>query len=405
MKILIVSQYFWPESFRINDLTTELLNCGHEVEVLTGIPNYPNGKFYKGYNIFNKKVEFYENVKIYRVPLFPRLSGNAFYLGLNYFSYVLFASIFVLFSRKKYDYTITFAVSPITQALPAILHKFLYKSKSLLWLQDIWPESVKAAGNFNNKILYSLLDRMVLFIYNKTDLIMTQSTAFNDIILKKYNKIDKLFYFPYWAEDIFLNKKNIDEQKYSNLFHNCFRVLYAGNIGEAQDFESIVKAAELLKERCDIKWYILGDGRKMKWLEEQVSLRGLSNNFILLGKYPLKEMPNFFIHADAMLLTLKDEYIFSLTIPSKLQSYMASSKPILTMLNGIGSKLISDADCGFVANAGDYVKLSENIMRASDLSKFDLKKLGANSELFYQNNFSKKELIQKLNNKIFNNNE
>jgi len=401
LKILIVSQYFWPEAFRINDLAIELLNDGHEVEVLTGIPNYPKGSFYKGYGLFRKKFEIYKGIIIYRVPLFPRFSGSAFFLGLNYFSYVLFASIFVLFSRKKYDFTITYAVSPITQVLPALLHKFLFKSKSLLWLQDIWPESVIAAGNFNNSILYSLLEKMVLFIYRKTDIIMTQSMAFNDIILKKYNNSNKLFYFPYWAEDIFFNQENIDFDKYSNLFHDGFRILYAGNIGEAQDFYSIIKAAELTKNRVDIKWYFLGDGRRKKWLEEEIVSRGLSETVILLGKHALEEMPNFFIHADVMLLTLKADYIFSLTIPSKLQSYMASSKPIITMLNGIGSKLVIDAGCGLTADAGDYVKLSSNILESSNLSKSELNSMGICANIFYENNFSKKDLMKKLNTTIF----
>jgi len=268
-------------------------------------------------------------------------------------------------------------------------------------LQDIWPESVIAAGNFNNSILYSLLEKMVLFIYRKTDIIMTQSMAFNDIILKKYNNSNKLFYFPYWAEDIFFNQENIDFDKYSNLFHDGFRILYAGNIGEAQDFYSIIKAAELTKNRVDIKWYFLGDGRRKKWLEEEIVSRGLSETVILLGKHALEEMPNFFIHADVMLLTLKADYIFSLTIPSKLQSYMASSKPIITMLNGIGSKLVIDAGCGLTADAGDYVKLSSNILESSNLSKSELNSMGICANIFYENNFSKKDLMKKLNTTIF----
>jgi glycosyltransferase involved in cell wall biosynthesis len=403
MRILIVSQYFWPESFRINDLAVELLKSGHEVEVLTGVPNYPEGRFYKGYNIFSKRIELYKGVKIYRVPLFPRLSGTSVMLGLNYLSYVIFASLFVFFSRKKYDYTITFAVSPITQALPALLHKFLYKSKSIVWLQDIWPESVRAAGNVNNKYIYSFLEKLVLFIYRNTDKIMTQSRAFDEIILKKYNNKKKLFYFPYWAEDIYFDNECRDELKFSHLFHNGFRIIYAGNIGEAQDFDSIIKSAELLKDRKDIKWYIIGDGRKRKWLEEQITQKGLVSTVILLGKFPVDEMPNFFIHADAMLLSLKDEYIFSLTIPSKLQSYMASSKPILTMLNGIGSLLIEDSKSGFVANASDYKGLTNNIVYASSLPKSELHVMGLNAKTFYDQNFSKVELMKRMNSLLLNN--
>jgi len=396
MKILLVTQYFWPETFRINDLALELHQRGCEVEVLTGKPNYPQGKIYEGYGFFSHNKDVYNGIKIHRVPLFPRGSGSGLRLVLNYLSYIFFACFFILFSRKKYDVTLTFAISPITQIYPALLHKKVYGSKAVLWVQDLWPESVMAAGKVGSAFIMKRLDKMVTNIYHKTDKILVQSEAFIPSVRSKGVKEDKIYYIPNWAEDLFLSTVSKECSRFAGLIPQGFIVMFAGNIGEAQDFESILKASELTKHIVEIKWVIVGDGRKKNWFEDKIREKEMEKTVFLLGRYPVEDMPDFFACADVMLLTLKDDAIFSQTIPSKLQSYMAFGKPIVSMLNGITNDLIVKSDCGYIANATNYEQLATNILIAHKTSQKHLLKKGENGKNYYQKYFSKNIVINNI---------
>lgn len=397
MRILLVSQYFWPETFRINDLAIELLNRGNEVTVLTGKPNYPQGSIYKGYRFWGYEKECYKGVEIIRVPLLPRSKGSGIYLALNYLSYVFFSCLYILFHSRKYDVSLTFAISPITQVYAALLHKKLFGSRAFLWVQDLWPESVIAAGKMNSGIVYKMLTRMVKNIYRKVDGICVQSEAFNSSILDKGDYKNKISYIPNWAEDLFTDKSLLDKTRFESLIPSGFIVMFAGNIGEAQDFESVLQAAVYTKAHKNIKWVIIGDGRKKEFVAQRVKALDLCDTFFLLGRYPLKDMPDLFIHADVMLVSLKDQDIFSLTIPSKIQSYMAFEKPIVSMLNGVGNDIIREADCGYTANAGDFRTLAENIIKiSSDEIKTTLSDKGKCGYRYYQQYFSKRKIIDRL---------
>lgn len=395
MKILIVSQYFWPESFRINDLAVELKNRGHEVTVLTGKPNYPQGKIYDGYKFWGYTTETYQGVNVIRVPLIPR-GKSSFSLVFNYLSFIFFGSLYVLFKHAKHDVVFAFGLSPITLTYPAILYKILHKVKLVLWVQDLWPESVTAASNIHSRMCLTLLERMVRGIYRKTDKILIQSEAFKESIQSKGVSLDKISYIPNWAEDLFGNDQFVSPSKYKGIIPKGFIVMFAGNVGEAQDFDSILKAANETKDIPAIKWVIVGDGRKANDVKEKVHQMNLSETFIMLGRYPLEEMPSFFIHSDIMLLSLKDKYIFSLTVPSKVQSYMAFGKPIITMINGIGNKVVQEAQCGYIANAGDYLKLAENVKKAYWADKKVLEEKGMNGKAYYEKHFSKNKIIDRL---------
>lgn len=394
MKILIVSQYFWPEKFRVNDLALDLKERGHEVIVLTGIPNYPKGKFFSGYS-FKYSIDYYEDIKIYRVPILPR-GNNGFTIFLNYVSFIISGSIFTMFHNKEYDKIFAINFSPITAVYPAIVYKKRFKKQLYIWVQDLWPESVSAAGKINSKIVLKLLIRMVKNIYNQSDKVLVQSKAFISSVKAKGVPNKKIDYMPNWAEDLFSDSTCISVFKYKNKLPEGFKIMFAGNIGEAQDFESILKAAVILKVNTQIKWIIIGDGRKKAWVESEIIRLGLQQSVFLLGNYPVEDMPSFFVHADIMLLSLKDEDIFSLTIPSKVQSYLAFGKPILGMLNGIGAKVILDAECGFVANAGDYKTLASNVMFAYQKDMELLINKGENGKKYYYENFSKKVIIDNL---------
>ena len=391
MKLLIVSQYFWPEEFRINDLALDLVKRGHDVSVVTGNPNYPKGKFIKGYG-FKYSTETYQGIKIHRVPIFAR-GNSSFMLILNYMSFIFFGSIFAYFHKEKYDKVFAVNYSPITAVIPAIVYSKKNKIKLSIWVQDLWPESIIAASNIQSKYVQKWLSKLVHYVYKKSDIIFIANYGFKKSIIEKGVSGDKIKYMPNWAEDIFESTKELNVTRKEFNVPEGFVIMFAGNIGEAQDFEAVIKAAELTKENHSIQWVFVGDGRKSKWLNETVKEKKLEKTITLLGRFPTEIMPFFFKLSDIMLVSLKDEYIFSLTVPGKIQSYMASSKPILTMLNGAGSDVVFEANCGFTANAGDYKELSRNVLKSFALSTEVFDELGSNAFSYYKENYSKEKII------------
>lgn len=395
MRILIISQYFWPEEFRVNDLALSLIQKGHKVSVLTGIPNYPKGKYFKGYK-FKFSIEYYKKIKIYRVPIVPRGNSN-FKLFLNYISFLISSIIFSLLHKKKYDSIFAVNFSPITSVIPAIIFKYLHGTKINIWVQDLWPESVSSTGKINSKIIIKILKILVKFIYKNFDNIFVQSRGFiNSIISKGINR-NKIIYLPNWAEDLYLNKEKLDKNRFKSIFSKShFKIMFAGNIGEAQDFESILKAIYNLKEHKKIKWIFVGDGSKKKWFVDKIDEMYLNDNVLLVDRMPVVEMPNLFVHADIMFASLKNEEIFSFTIPSKIQSYMAFEKPILSMISGETFNIIKDSNCGFFCNSGDFINLQENVLKAYNMPSQELRLMGLNGKNYYLKNYEKKIIIKKL---------
>ena len=401
LKILIVTQYFWPENFKINDLVFYLAEKGYQANVLTGIPNYPKGKYFKGYGIFKNKNQLKDNVLINRVIATPRGRSSRLLLLINYISFVISASIKILFLKNKYDLIFIYEPSPITVAIPAILLKKISKTPIILWVTDLWPESIIATiklNKFFKKITNSTINPLVKWIYNNSDKILVTSKGFISSIQNKIKEKNKIEFFPQWAEDIFkpsINKKELP----ITIPNNSFKVMFAGNIGEAQDFPSILKAAKLLRKN-NIHWIILGDGRKKSWVKNKIKEYNLENFFHMLGSFPLEEMPNYYASSDAMLFSLKNEYIFSITIPAKVQSYLACGKPILAMVNGEASNIIKNSNSGMVCNSGDYKSLANNILFLSQKTKKELAEMSDNSLKCYKNNFDREMLFTRLE-KIF----
>lgn len=395
MKITIVCQYFYPEEFKVNDLAEEWVKRGHNVTVLTGKPNYPKGKILNGYKFWGIQEEDYKGTRVIRVPLIPRGNGGGIRLALNYLSFVFFASLYVLTHRIETDRIFCFGTSPVLQMYPALLLKRKTGVNAFLWIQDLWPESVAAASGLKSGFVMNLLSKLVTGIYCRTDILFVQSPAFFESVLSKGNFKDKLIYVPNWAEDVFM-KEISDSNKYESLMPNGFKVMFAGNIGAAQDFGSIIQTAFLTRHLPDIKWIIVGDGRMKSDIEQKVQSLKLSDTVFFLGRYPVEEMPDFFSLADVMLVSLKEEYIFSLTIPSKVQAYMASAKPIVTMLSGMGNKIVEEANCGLTAKSGDFKGLAKNVITVYHKTEEERSQLGLNGQAYYKIHFSKKVCIDKL---------
>jgi colanic acid biosynthesis glycosyl transferase WcaI len=394
MRLLVVSQYFWPENFKINDLTSELLDRGHEVTILTGLPNYPKGYIFKQF-IENKL--FYSNfrgAKIIRVPIITR-GSNKFTLALNYLSFAISGSLIGLWKLRglKFDVIINFAPSPITAAFPGICIRWFKRTPLILWILDLWPESLRAVGAIHSDFILSIIGNVVQFIYKNCDLILVQSKKFVAKVKLLDGTKTRVVYFPSWAEEL-PNKKSTKSLK--NVDPNFFNIMFTGNIGEAQDFESIIDAAEILRKERKIRWLIVGDGRFANSVKSEIKKRSLENTIIMFGQYPLEDMPNFIKKADVLLVSLKNSPVFSLTIPGKIQTYLAAGKPIIGMLNGEGARVIRDSGAGFVCKAGDSRELAKIILHTSHLDSEKLATMGRKGKVYNKSNFNRDFLITKL---------
>ena len=395
MKILVVTQYFWPENFRINDLALGLSERGHHVEVLTGKPNYPNGHFYPGYSFFSTPIEGWKGIQIHRSKLIPRGKSGSLRLMLNYVSFAFFSTIKVLTIGRDFDKILVYEPSPITVGLPAIVYKYFNKVPIYFWVQDLWPQSVTAAGGTSNKFVINVLEKVTRWIYKKSDKILIQSEAFREILIQQSVENKKIIYYPNSVENFF--KTEPVDATIDNTLPKGFRVMFAGNIGEAQDFETIIQAAKILCETSpSVKWIILGDGRKKSYIEQEIKRLGLENQVFLMGSFPVTDMPKFFTCADCLLVSLKSEYIFSLTIPSKIQSYLACGKPIIGSLDGEGARVILEAKSGLVSNAENPEMLASKIKELSTLPVDDLTLMGNNGRNYFRNNFERELLIDRL---------
>ena len=394
MHILIVTQYFWPENFRINDLALGLLERGHQVTVLTGVPNYPEGSFFDGYGYLNKPQD-YHGVKVLRVPLIPRGNGGGLRLALNYISFAVSASIAAPFAcKEKYDLIFVFQISPITSALPALLLKKIRTIPILFWVQDLWPESLSATGAVKSKQVLGMVAHLVKFIYQRCDKILIQAKYFSDSIVFYGGEKELIEYFPNSAESLFSSISA--DPTYIPPLPNGFKIMFAGNIGAAQDFETIISAVEKLKYYHDIHWVIVGDGRMREWAEEEAKKRGLSANIHFIGRFPLEAMPAFFSKADVMLVTLRKEPIFAITIPCKIQSYLACCKPIIAALDGEGANVIEESGAGFVCPSGASAELAQAVLKMYKTPKAEREKMGASGMAYYKANFDRDMLLDRL---------
>lgn len=396
MRILVVSQYFWPENFRINDLVREWVRRGHQVTVLTGLPNYPAGKVFATYREQPGAFASYEGAKVVRVPMLPRGAG-ALRLMLNYLSFVLGGVLWGPLRLRgiKSDVIFVFEPSPVTVGLPAVLLSKIKRAPVVFWALDLWPETLAAIGVVRSPRVLGWVGGMVRFIYNRCTLVLGQSRGFLINIARYCDDKTKIHYFPSWAEDVFIDGSVKPAPEIPELA-NGFTVVFAGNIGEAQDMPAVLDAAERLKENHFIRWVIVGDGRKSEWLHSEVIRRGLQDRVLLPGRFPLERMPSFYAHADALLVSLKRDPVFSMTIPGKVQSYLMAGIPLLGMLDGEGAAVIRDAHAGLSCDAGDSSGLAMAVLALAAMPSEDRKQLGLNGRKYAQQEFGRSRLMDQL---------
>lgn len=396
LRILVVSQYFWPENFRINDLVKEWVQRGHDVTVLTGIPNYPAGKVFDAYREQPSVFFEYEGAEIVRVPMLPRGTGGL-RLMLNYLSFVLGACIFGpwLLRNKPADVIFVFEPSPVTVGLPAVLLGKMKNAPVVFWALDLWPDTLAAIGVVRSPRVLSWVGHLVRYIYNRCTLVLGQSRGFLGSIARYCDDKAKIRYFPSWAEDVFMDD-GVKPAPEVPEWAEGFTVVFAGNIGEAQDMPAVLDAVEQLKGNASVRWIIVGDGRKSDWLQSEVARRGLDKQVLLPGRFPVERMPSFYAHANALLVSLKRDPVFSMTIPGKVQSYLMAGIPLLGMLDGEGAAVIRDAKAGLTCEAGDSLGLAQAVLALAAMPAAERKQFGLNGQNYAQQEFGRAQLMDRL---------
>ncbi len=388
MRILIFSQHFWPESFIINDFAKNLKEQGHEVLVATGKPNYPVGQIFEGYKLLGLQTENYDGIPIFRVPLWPRGRSGALNLILNYFSFVLSGLLFFpwMLRAKKIDHIVVFASSPLVQAIPAIWLKYFKKAHLSIWVQDLWPESLSATGHIKNETALRAVGKLVKFIYWQSDTLLVQSKAFISSVAR-YADESKIIYFPnlFDRRTMQVTENSIPTELQRQLSEN-FSFVFAGNLGTAQSLETIIQAAELVADLKDVKIVIVGSGSSGDWLQKQVEQKKLKNIF-LSGRYPMQAMPEIFFYSKVLLVTLKADPIFELTVPSKVQAYLAAGKPILAAIDGEGARVIDESGAGLTGAAADALTLASNMRKFHSMDADTLNKMSLNAKNYFDKNF------------------
>jgi len=412
MKLLVVCQYFYPEQFRINDVCFHLSEMGHDVTVLTGLPNYPTGDIFCGYEwdslktnalqksnhgyyepIIGSYIEMVNRVKIIRCKLTPRKTGK-FNLVINYYSFMHNASKAIkAMSQNSYcfDRILVSQYSPVTMAIPAILFKRKYKNNVPMYIycHDIWPESIVSAGLQNSGPIYNIIGILSKHIYKKADKIFISSKNFEKYINEKHHIYHNIFYLPMYAESLY-------ETEPVPVSSDKINLLFAGNIGEMQSVETILYAAKILqdKEKDNIHIHFVGDGSSFESCKELASNLSLKN-ITFHGRYQLEEMPRFYNMATAFIMTLKDNKEISYTLPNKVQSYLLAGKPIIASVNGESATVIKDANCGLVCPAEDHVALAGIITQFAE-EKGKQIEYGLNAKKYYDQNFSIDSFFEKL---------
>lgn len=394
--ILVISQYFYPEQFRINDICEEWVKRGYKVTVITGIPNYPQGKFYDGYGLLKKRKETHQGVDIIRIPLIPR-GNNSIMLAMNYLSFVISGYFWKIFTKIKADFVFIYEVSPMTQALPGVWYAKKKKIPCFLYVTDLWPDNVEIVAGIKNKKILNLIGKMVDYVYKRCDRIFTSSESFVKAISDRGIEKEKIEFWPQYAEDFY--KKILPKEKIKNEIpeDEIFNIIFAGNIGYAQGLNILPEVAVILKKsKIKVRFNIIGEGRYKEEFKNNVMKNDTNEYFNFIDKKPAHLIPHYMASSDAALISLAESKVFSITIPAKTQSCLACGIPILVSADGEIQEVIKKAKAGYVSAANEPEGLAKNIKTLLEDSREKRIEMGKNAVEYYNDNFKKEKLLEQI---------
>lgn len=390
--ILVISQYFYPESFRINDICKEWVKRGYKVTVVTGIPNYPEGKFYKGYGWTKKRKETWEGIDIIRLPIFARRKGKI-RLVLNYFSFIMSGFFWRLFTRVKADFVFTFGVSPVIQARVGIGYSKQRKVPHCIYVQDLWPETIEVVSGISNRVIIKSIEKSIRKIYKRSKLILATSEGFVSKIQERvFDNKDKVKCWYQYAEDFYVPTKKLQEELVND---NSFKIIFTGNIGYSQGLGILPKVALILKEKgTQVKFVIVGNGRYKSNLVSEIKQLGVEDMFKIVSRKPAEEIPSYLCSCQAAFVSFSENSLFEYVIPAKLQSYMSCAMPIIASAKGETKRVVEQANCGVCAEIGNAKSLAQTIEQF--MLREDIKELGQNAYKYSLQHFNKKLLMDEM---------
>ncbi|WP_336096405.1 glycosyltransferase family 4 protein [Roseovarius sp. CH_XMU1461] len=392
LKIAFVSQYFYPEQFSNNEIVRHLVQQGHSVDVICCVPNYGQDKFFDGYSNKTRASEEWNGARVHRAWTVARGKGKL-RLMLNYVAFPFFGSLrafSVYRGQTPPDVVFVSMPSPLFQAFVGLVIKARYGARCVYWVQDLWPESLTLTLGLRNPLLVRPLSWICGWLYRKADTVLVQSAGFPERIERFGVSAAKIAVLPNTAPETYvpLNPDpNWDETKLMQA--GRFKLVFAGNIGESQDIEGLIDAFARLDDGMDAHFYIIGSGRNLENVKARVFDKELEDRITFLGRHPEDRMPNFFANADALIVALKDKDIFSLTVPYKVQCYMACGRPIIAMLNGEGARIIQRSGGGFVTPAEDVGELEKSLKRFCALSDGERVAMGQAARRWFDIHYSK----------------
>ena len=391
LRILFICQNFWPENFRSTDVVDNLVQKGNHVEIITSNPNYPEGKIYKGYNWYNWNTETYnKKIKVHRVPTIPRGKSNYFLILINYIAFIFFGTLFGFLKLRKnnFDIVLVFAASPIFQVVVGYFMKLFFKTKLVTWVQDIWPENLYALNIIRNKYLLSFINMLTTITYNLCDVLIGQSESFKKILKKRSNK--KTYFIPNYSETFKFNNsiKSQKNKKYFNL-------VYAGNVGKAQNLLTLLEASKKVKNTKKLLIKIFGDGVELSKIKKFIKDNDLKN-VKLYGKVSREQIYLEYKKADALYISLNKDKFLNYTIPSKLQTYLIMSKPIIASAAGEIEKIIYKSNVGYCSKPENVNLLVKNLNKMLSCKKKTLKIFGKNAKKFYDKHYSSTKITNNM---------
>ena len=395
MRVLVITQYYRPESFRINEVVQSLSEAGCSVGVLTGQPNYPDGEVFPGYRAWGAGRDVRESaIRVFRVPVVPRGRGGAWRLAANYLSFVVAASVVGpwLLRNERFDVIFVYGISPILQAVPGIAFKLVKRAALVTWVQDLWPQSLEVTGFVRNRWLLNRVASIVRWIYRRNDLLLVQSVAFVPLVQAMAGPVP-VRYHPNPGDTSF--DREVPVGSAAITFEPGFNVVFAGNLGTVQALETVLAAAAELLEHRDVRFVLLGSGSRGEWLRHEAARRGLSN-VQFAGRVPPEAMPAILAQAAALLVTLARNPTMSQTVPSKVQAYLAAGRPVIACLDGEGARVIKESGAGIVCPAEDPVALAHAVLRLRAMPDPERQTMGIAGRCYYRQNFDARTLATRL---------
>ena len=395
--ILVVSQYFYPETFRINDMCQEWVKRGYKVTVVTGIPNYPMGKIFEGYGFTKKRHEIWNSIEIYRIPLIPRGSGAVGMIA-NYLSFMIFGIIAGKTKRINADLVFSFEVSPMTQVVTGISFAKRLHVPHYLYVQDLWPENVITVTGINSPLVIKPIDRLVDYVYKNSNEIFATSPSFVRAICNRKSPVDeqKVHYWPQYAEEFYKPvEKTIAKRtaiSYGIADDDSFKIIFTGNIGVAQGLQILPQTAKILKEE-NVKFVIVGDGRYLENLKVDIEKNNVQDKFVMIERQKAETIPVLLAACEAAFISFAEDELWTKTIPAKLQSYMACGMPVVAAAQGETARIIEESGCGLYCRLGDATQLSRTIVKTM---RADLTEMGKKSRKYFENNFDKQVLMDEM---------